>query len=127
VLRAEQGKAVAWARRLTSWSIQKIVSRPVKQNASGLLMLLSSRLRFLAAYVILGSTFGLIVSFLISTATLLLRAKLMAGLGFNGSLGGIVSILGYLSGIVAGGAVGIVVGALTAHRVNRWAGLSKTN
>ena len=94
---------------------------------AGLLMLLSSRLRFLASYVILGSTFGLIVSFLISTATLLLLAKLMAGLESDGSLGGIVSILGYLSGIVAGGAVGIVVGALTAHRVNRWAGLSKPN
>lgn len=93
----------------------------------GLLMLISSRLRFLASYLILGSTFGLFVSFLVSTATLLLLAKLMAIMGSDGSLGGIVSILGYLVGIVAGAAVGIVVGALAAHRVNRWVGLSKPN
>ena len=64
-----------------------------------------------ASYLILCSTFGLIVSFLVSTASLLLLAKLMAIMGSDGSIGGIVTILGYLVGIVAGAAAGIVVGA----------------
>ena len=91
----------------------------------GLLTLASSRYRFLASYLILGSTFGLVASFALSTVALLLAAKLLAAVLYDGSLAGIVTILGYLVWLVAGALVGIVAGGLTAYRLNRWIGLGK--
>ena len=93
----------------------------------GLLMTISSRLRFLASYFILGSTLGFLVSLVVSTAVLVLFGRFEAMTETLGSLGGIAAIFGYVAGIVVGGVAGIVGGALAARRVNRWIGLSKAN
>jgi len=93
----------------------------------GLLMTISGRLRFLASYLILGSTFGLLASLVVSSAVLVLFGRFEAMTETLGSLGGIAAILGYVAGIAVGGVAGIVGGVLAAHRVNRWVGLSKAN
>jgi hypothetical protein len=56
----------------------------------GLACLASTRLRFIASYLILGSTFGLLASFALSTAPLLLVPKALTLIRYEGSLGGIL-------------------------------------
>ena len=98
----------------------------------GLAMLASRQLRFLASYVILGSTFGLLVSFVLSTTALLLFAWLAPRIGHHrlgaiGSLLGYIGLLGYIIGLVGGGFIGTAVGALMAYRLNLRVGLSGPN
>ena len=92
---------------------------------AGLLTLISRRFRFLASYLILGSTFGFIISILASTASLLIVGKLTSLLG--SSAGAIVVILGFLVGMVGGGVAGILVGGWMAYRLNRRFGLKYAN
>ena len=92
----------------------------------GLLTLVVRRFRFLASYLILGSTLGLIVSAVLSIVLALLLGKVMVMVEYQGSLGGIVILLGYLAGLVAGGLAGMMAGGLLAYRVNLWAGLRAT-
>jgi len=93
----------------------------------GLAMLASPRVRFLASYLILGSTFAFVAALALSTLALILLPRFMTMIGCHGSLGGIVVILCYLAGIVAGALVGVALGGWTAYRVNRLAGLSRPN
>ena len=81
--------------------------------------------RFLASYLILGSTFGLVASFVLSTGALLVVPRSLAIIRYEGSLGGTVVVVGYMVGLVAGGVVGIVGGAVTAYRLNRRVGLDR--
>jgi hypothetical protein len=91
----------------------------------GLVTLASGRFRFLASYLILGSTFGLVASFVLSTVALLLVPRFLAMIRYDGSLGGIVVVVGYVVGLVAGGFVGIVGGGLTAYRLPRASGRAR--
>jgi len=91
----------------------------------GVVTLASKRFRFLATYLIVGSTFGLVASFLLSTVPLMLVPRFLPTIRYEGSLGGIALVAGYIVGLTAGGLVGIVGGALTAYRLNRWLGLNK--
>ena len=88
----------------------------------GIGMLFFARLRFLACYVLLGSTGGLLVSFLLSLALLFFVGKFLAGTKLAW-----LAAVAYLTAIPAGGLVGIAVGGLLAHRLNRrlgWSGNS---
>src|SRR4029450_1297455 len=86
--------------------------------AIGFGMLLFTHLRHLCAYLIAGSTFGLIVSFLLSTAVLLIFPRFDDSIGLHdaGLLGGVVLIGGYIAGIAIGGALGLVAGAVLARK-----------
>jgi hypothetical protein len=81
---------------------------------AGLLLFLWPRFRFLSSYVVLSSTFGLVGAFVLSLGVLLISAKLLGGTRFAW-----VAIVAYLSGIVAGGAIGLMVGGYFARIVNR--------
>lgn len=93
----------------------------------GLASLASSRLRFLASYLILGSTFGLLASFVLSTVPLLLVPKALAMVRYEGSIGGILIVVGYVTGLLTGGLAGIAGGGVIACRLNRRFGLGKPN
>jgi hypothetical protein len=81
---------------------------------ASLLLLLWPRFRFLSCYMILSSTFGLFGSFVLSLGVLLITGKLLGGIRFAW-----IAIVAYLSGIVAGGAIGLIVGGYVARIVNR--------
>ena len=87
---------------------------------AGILSSFSSRLRFLAAYLVLGATIGLIFSFLLSLALLMLGARLLGG-----TSAAWISLLAYLFGILAGGVIGIVAGLILARALNRRLGLAR--
>ena len=86
----------------------------------GICLFISRSFRYLSSYLILASTFGLITSFVISTAVLFLVPRAFTALGLNspGFLGVIALLGGYLGGIGVGGIVGIIAGILLARRVN---------
>jgi hypothetical protein len=87
---------------------------------AGILLLFSSRLRFLSSYLVLSATLGLLFAFLLSLAFLMLGAKLLGGTSVAW-----ISLLAYLFGIVAGGAIGIVAGLILARGLNRHLGLAR--
>src|SRR5215469_16923431 len=86
---------------------------------AGLFLPLSPQLRFLSSYLVLCSIFGLLFSFLLSLAFLVLAARL-----FGGTPVAWIALLAYLVGIFAGGAVGIVFGFASARALNRRVGLA---
>ena len=87
---------------------------------AGILLLFSSRLRFLSSYLVLGATLGLLFAFLLSLALLMLGAKLLAGTSLAW-----ISLLAYLFGIVVGGAIGVAIGLILARGLNRRLGLAQ--
>jgi hypothetical protein len=87
---------------------------------AGILLLFSSRLRFLSSYLVLSATLGLFFAFLLSLAFLLLGAKLVGGTSVAW-----ISLLAYLFGIAAGGAIGIIAGVILARGLNRRLGLAR--
>ena len=86
-------------------------------------MLLTARSRHLSTYVILASTSGLIVSFILSTAILLAFPALFEAIGpKQGFLGPLIFFGGYLGAIIVGGAAGVMAGVYLARKVNGWLG-----
>jgi len=81
---------------------------------AGVTLLFSKRLRFLSMYLLLSSTGGLLLSFLVSLAFLFVAGKLVGGTSMAW-----LALLAYLAGILLGGALGIIGGALLARNVNR--------
>ena len=89
----------------------------------GFAMLLTTRSRHLSTYVVLASTTGLIVSFILSTAILLAFPLLSEAIGLkSGFLGPLIFLGGYLGGIAIGGAAGVIAGVRLARKVNGWLG-----
>jgi hypothetical protein len=86
----------------------------------GTLCVFSSRVRFLSAYLVLGSTMGLLFSFVVSLSLLMLGARLLGG-----TSAAWISLIAYLFGIVAGGAIGIVAGLMLARVLNRRLGWAR--
>ena len=84
---------------------------------AGGVLLFSKRLRVLSLYLVMGSTGGVIVSFLLSLGVLLLAGKFLGGTRFAW-----VALIGYLIGIVGGGTIGILGGGILARIVNRRVG-----
>ncbi len=80
---------------------------------AGLALLFSGRLRFVGIYIMFAATGGLLGSFLLSTALLLLSAKL-----FGGTRVAWLALAAYLGGIVLGGLVGVLAGLLIAWKIN---------
>jgi hypothetical protein len=81
---------------------------------AGVAFLFSARFRFLSIYILLGSTAGLFLSFLLSLLFLFVAAKLVGGTPVAW-----IALLAYLAGIPIGGAVGIIGGAILARKINR--------
>jgi hypothetical protein len=81
---------------------------------AGLGMMFSVRFRYLSTYLILSSTLGLVLSFLLSTAVLVLLPKV----DLPSNVSGIVFILGCLAAMGAGGVLGIGASLLSAHTLN---------
>jgi hypothetical protein len=91
---------------------------------AGIALLFSSRLRFLGTYILLGSTFGMLLSFLLSLALLFFVAKFLAGTKLAW-----LAAVAYLAGIPVGGLIGSAGGAFLAYRLNRrlgWSGVSRS-
>jgi len=86
---------------------------------AGIALLFFARVRFLGTYVLLGSTFGLLISFLLSVALLFFFAKVLAGTKLAW-----LAAVAYLAGIPLGGMIGIAGGAFLAYRLNRRLGWS---
>ena len=84
---------------------------------SGAALVFSRRLRFLAPYIVLGSTAGLVGSVAFSTAVLLLLGRVLAGTSVAW-----LAFAAYLIAIVVGGGVGVVAGLLLGQKVNRQLG-----
>jgi phosphotransferase system glucose/maltose/N-acetylglucosamine-specific IIC component len=70
--------------------------------------------------LVLSATLACCFAFLLSLAFLMLGAKLLGGTSFA-----LISLLAYLLGIVAGGAIGIVAGLILARGLNRRLGLAR--
>jgi hypothetical protein len=89
---------------------------------AALVMLLSSQHRWLSSYLILSSTVGVLVSIILSTAPLFLLPPIFKALDMYdkpGMLGGVVFLTSYLGGMVIGGVLGMVAGAILARKLNR--------
>jgi hypothetical protein len=80
-------------------------------------LLFFRRLRFLSSYLVLSSTLGLLLSFLISLAFLLIAGKV-----FGNTSVAWIAILAYLAGMLVGGVLGFVAGLLLARNFNRRVG-----
>ena len=78
----------------------------------GFALLCFRRLRFLANYLLFGSTGLTLASFLLSTLALLAITHFKSHLI-------ILAIAGYFGAIVAGGFLGAVGGLVVAHKINR--------
>lgn len=74
-------------------------------------MLFTRRYNSLALYLLFSSTGGLLLSFVASSAVLLIGPTLVAGTRF-----GWLVLLGYGTGIVFGGFLGILAGLFFAYR-----------
>jgi hypothetical protein len=79
---------------------------------AGCVLLCFRRLRFLASYLLFGSTGLTLVSFLLSTAVLLAIGHFSFHLI-------ILAIVGYFGAIVAGGFLGAAGGLIVARKINR--------
>jgi hypothetical protein len=88
---------------------------------AGVLVCISKKLRFLASYLILGSTLGLIASLAFSFGTSVLLAKILGSEA--GSVGGLIIVLGFVTGMLGGGVIGVLAGGWLAHRLNRRLGV----
>ena len=80
----------------------------------GVALLFSRRLRFLSSYLLLSSTLGLLLSFLMSLALLLIAGKV-----FGNTSVAWIALLAYLAGMFVGGLIGIVAGLFVARKLNR--------
>jgi hypothetical protein len=78
---------------------------------AGLWLLFWRRWRFVSVYLLLVSTFGLLLSFLLSTGVLFLAGKVVGGTSLAWT-----ALVAYLGGIVAGGILGMILGFL----LSRW-------
>jgi hypothetical protein len=83
----------------------------------GLVALCFPKARFTSTYILLGSTFGLVVSCVSSLLLLVLTRQILkiVGLVRLQWLAGVA----YVVGFVAGGTLGIVIGSILADHVNR--------
>jgi hypothetical protein len=77
-------------------------------------MFCSARLRSLSLYLLFTSTGFTVFSFLCSTLVLVAAGK-WPGLFWHS---GLVTLVGYVGALLAGGAVGIAVGLLLAYKIN---------
>ena len=84
----------------------------------------SSRVRFTASYLILGSTLGMAGWFALSTAALLVLTKFLTATGYSGVLAGFIVLFAHLVAVAVGAVLGAMAGGLAAFRLNRWLGLS---
>src|SRR5438874_7853807 len=80
----------------------------------GVVLLFSHRFRFLSLYLLLGSTSGLLLLFLLSLALLFLAGKFLGGSPIAW-----LALVAYLVGLAVGGAGGVAGGLLLARRINR--------
>jgi len=85
----------------------------------GLVLLFVKHWRWLATYVLCGSTGSLIVSFLGSLGFLMATAKLLSGTKFAW-----LAIVNYLIGIGIGAIAGALGGGFIAWKINRRLGLA---
>ncbi len=85
----------------------------------GLLCLAFRRLRFASLYLLLGSTFAVVLSFVPSTAVLFLAPRIG-----DSRVGAVAFLGGYLLMIGLGGFVGGIAGLLAAWRCNKRFGWS---
>jgi hypothetical protein len=74
------------------------------------------RVRFLSLYVILCSTGGTLVSFILSTLVLVVMPRLLPNMAGSGLL--VVGM--YLLGIGFGGLIGVTAGLFAARKANQW-------
>ena len=81
---------------------------------SGAALLFSARLRFLSSYILLGSTAGLVLSFVFSLLFLFVAAKLVGGTSADG-----IAALVSLAGFLLGGVAAVIGGLFLARKVNR--------
>jgi hypothetical protein len=81
---------------------------------AGFGILLSQRLRFLSAYLLLGSTCGLLLSFVLSLGVLLLTGKFLGGTSVAW-----LALVAYLVGIAIEGTIGVLLGLFLARTLNR--------
>jgi hypothetical protein len=72
------------------------------------------RSRFLSTYVLLASTFAILLAFLLSTAVLLLAGRVVGGTDFAW-----LALIAYVAAIGVGGIGGAIAGLFLAHRANR--------
>jgi hypothetical protein len=93
----------------------------------GIALLISSRFRYLSAYLVLGSTSGLVVSLILSTALLFAAGFIARALGLANSVTGIALILIYLVTIVIGALLGVFLGAILATKFNRLLGWKRNS
>lgn len=93
----------------------------------GLILLTSKRLRFLATYLILGSTLGFVLSLAISSLFLMLVVSRPAVMEAFGTWAGVVALAVYAIAILVGGAAGTGLGLWAAYRVNRAMTLDESN
>lgn len=82
---------------------------------AGIGIFFSKRLRFLSSYLLLCSTLGLIVSFMLSLGLLMLTGKLLAEHLSYGWL----ALVAYFVGIPIGGIAGALLGFFLARALNR--------
>lgn len=75
-------------------------------------LLVVKRVRTVGVYLLLASTGGLIFSFALSTAVLMVAARLL-----NGTSLGWLALLAYLAMIGVGGVIGAVLGAIAARKL----------
>jgi hypothetical protein len=78
------------------------------------------RIRFASAFLLLGSTFGVLVSLVLSIVLLLIVGFCAKVTGFTWLQW--LSVVAYFGGLLVGGFMGIVLGSLLARRVNQWIG-----
>jgi hypothetical protein len=86
----------------------------------GLTLLLSKKMRFLGSDVILASLVGTFASFLLSTGVLVVAPRLVSKTFVSAHRWlGVATIVAYVLAIFIGGAMGVLVGCLTARKINR--------
>ena len=90
-------------------------------------MLITPRFRHFSLYLMIGSTLGVIVSFVVSTGFLFLSGAFLNILGFKNwpALGALIMLFGYVGGIGVGGLIGIVSGLIIAQKLNHFIGWPK--
>jgi hypothetical protein len=96
-----------------------IVAAWIPCIAVGLLCLAIRRLRFVSLYLLLGSSFAVLLAFILSTAVLFLLPRVG-----QSNVGAFAVLGGYLLMIGIGGFLGGLLGLLAAWRCNKRIGWS---
>jgi hypothetical protein len=81
---------------------------------TGIVLLFFKRTRLLSAYLLVASTSGLIVSFVLSFAVLMLVAWMLAGTSMAW-----IALVAHLFAIFVGGVIGFGLGAAVVYKTNK--------